>query len=99
MKMYAEPGMNQHPIMRGNSRKYRIKSRYGNILEIEPLKQLGINLSVANLQEYALSQGITTAYNSMTQAQKTMLRYNYLLSVTGDQQGDFARTAGRLCAA
>nr|DAH13745.1 MAG TPA: hypothetical protein [Caudoviricetes sp.] len=24
--------MNQHPIMRGNSRKYRIKSRYGNII-------------------------------------------------------------------
>nr|DAH74432.1 MAG TPA: hypothetical protein [Caudoviricetes sp.] len=32
MKRYAEPGMNQHPIMRGNSRKYRIKSRYGNII-------------------------------------------------------------------
>lgn len=30
--MYAEPGMNRHPIMRGNSRKYRIKSRYDNIL-------------------------------------------------------------------
>lgn len=94
MKRYAEPGMNQHPIMRGNSRKYRIKSRYGNKLEIEPLKQLGINLSIANLQEYALSQGITTAYNSMTQAQKTMLRYNYIMSVTSAQQGDFARTAG-----
>ena len=80
--------------MRGNSRKYRIKSRYGNKLEIEPLKQLGINLSVANLQEYALSQGITTAYNSMTQAQKTMLRYNYIMSATSAQQGDFARTSG-----
>lgn len=30
--MYAEPGMNQHTIMRGNSRKYRIKSRYDNKL-------------------------------------------------------------------
>nr|DAH74431.1 MAG TPA: hypothetical protein [Caudoviricetes sp.] len=35
----------------------------------------------------------------MTQAQKTMLRYNYIMSVTSAQQGDFARTAGRLCAA
>ena len=70
------------------------KIRAGISGEIEPLKQLGINLSVANLQEYALSQGITTAYNSMTQAQKTMLRYNYIMSVTSAQQGDFARTAG-----
>ena len=75
------------------------KIRAGISGEIEPLKQLGINLSIANLQEYALSQGITTAYNSMTQAQKTMLRYNYIMSVTSAQQGDFARTAGRLCAA
>ena len=70
------------------------KIRAGISGEIEPLKQLGINLSVANLQEYALSQGITTTYNSMTQAQKTMLRYNYIMSVTSAQQGDFARTAG-----
>lgn len=41
-----------------------------------------------------MSQGITTTYNSMTQAQKTMLRYNYIMSVTSAQQGDFARTAG-----
>ena len=70
------------------------KLRAGISGEIEPLKQLGINLSIVNLQEYALSQGITTAYNSMTQAQKTMLRYNYIMSVTSAQQGDFARTAG-----
>ncbi|MDO5539405.1 MAG: hypothetical protein Q4F83_04945 [Eubacteriales bacterium] len=70
------------------------KIRAGISGEIEPLKQLGINMSVANMEAFALSQGITTAYNSMTQAEKAILRYNYLLSVTGDQQGDFARTAG-----
>lgn len=71
---------------------YKIRS--GIAGQVMPLRQLGINLSVANLEAYALSQGITTSYNSMTQAQKVMLRYNYLLSVTGDQQGDFARTSG-----
>lgn len=71
---------------------YKIRSGISG--EIEPLKQLGINMSVANMEAYALSQGITKSYNSMTQAEKTMLRYNYLLSVTGDQQGDFARTSG-----
>ena len=68
-------------------------------MEVEPLRQLGINMSVANIEAYALSQGITASYDSMTQAEKTLLRYNYLLSVTGDQQGDFAKTSGRPCAA
>ena len=70
------------------------KLRSGISGEVEPLKQLGINLSIANLQSYALSQGITTSYNSMSQAEKVLLRYNYILSVTGDAQGDFARTSG-----
>ena len=62
--------------------------------ETEPLKQLGINMSVANMEAYALSQGIDKSYNSMTQAEQAILRYNYLLDVTGDAQGDFARTSG-----
>ena len=70
------------------------KIRAGISGEIEPLRQLGINMSVANMEAYALSQGITTSYNAMTQAEKVALRYNYLMSVTGDVQGDFARTSG-----
>lgn len=69
------------------------KIRAGISGETEPLKQLGINMSVANLEAYALSQGITKAYNSMSQTEQAMLRYNYLLSVTADAQGDFARTS------
>lgn len=68
------------------------KIRSGISGETEPLKQLGINMSVANLEAYALSQGITTAYNKMSQAEQVMLRYNYLMSTTADAQGDFART-------
>ena len=75
------------------------KIRSGISGEIEPLRQLGINLSVANMEAYALSRGITTSYNAMSQAEKVALRYNYLMSATGDVQGDFARTSGRLCAA
>ncbi len=69
------------------------KIRSGISGETEPLKQLGINLSVANLEAYALSQGITKSYNSMTQQEQALLRYNYLLNVTADAQGDFARTS------
>jgi len=51
---------------------------------------LGIDLSVATLKEYALAQGIDKSWTSMTQAEKVMLRYRYLMDQTGAQQGDFA---------
>lgn len=70
------------------------KIRAGISGETEPLKQLGINMSVANMEAYALSKGIKTAYKDMDQATQTTLRYNYLLSVSKDAQGDFARTQG-----
>ena len=70
------------------------KIRAGISGETEPLKQLGINLSVANLEQYALTQGIRKSYDAMTQQEQALLRYNYLLSVTADAQGDFARTSG-----
>lgn len=69
------------------------KIRAGISGETEPLKQLGINMSVANMEAYAMSQGITKSYNAMTQAEQALLRYNYLMSVTSDAQGDFARTS------
>lgn len=69
------------------------KIRSGISGETEPLKQWGINLSVANMEAYALSKGIQKSYEKMNQAEQTLLRYNYLLSVTKDAQGDFARTS------
>lgn len=69
------------------------KIRSGISGETEPLKQLGINMSVANLEAYAMSKGITTAFQNMSQADQALLRYNYLLSVTADAQGDFSRTS------
>ena len=69
------------------------KLRAGITGEIEPLRQLGINLSAANLEQFRLSQGIDTAYNAMTEAEKAVLRYNYILSQTADAQGDFSRTS------
>lgn len=56
-----------------------------------PLKELGINMNVANLEAFAMSQGIKKSWQEMSQAEQTMLRYKYLLSVTGDAQGDFSR--------
>lgn len=69
------------------------KIRAGISGETEPLKQLGINLSVANIEQFALTKGIKKSYNAMTQQEQALLRYQYLLSVTADAQGDFAKTS------
>lgn len=62
--------------------------------ETESLKKFGVVMSQANLDAFALSQGITKSYNSMSQAEKVMLRYQYVMKATSQAQGDFARTSG-----
>lgn len=64
------------------------KIRSGISGETEPLKQLGINMSVANLEAYALTQCITKQYKEMNQAEQAALRYSYLMSVSADAQGE-----------
>lgn len=68
------------------------KLRSGISGETEPLKAIGINMSVANLQAYALAEGIKKPYAQMTQGEQTQLRYNYLMNATKDAQGDFGKT-------
>lgn len=58
-----------------------------------PLRQLGIDMTETAVSAYAMSHGFETSYNDMSTAEKTMMRYKYLMSVTADAQGDFARTA------
>ena len=61
--------------------------------ETETLKNFGIVMTEANLEAYALSQGITKSYNAMSQAEKVALRYSFVLNATKGAQGDFARTS------
>lgn len=61
--------------------------------ETEPLKALGINMNIVNLEAYAMSQGITKAYQEMTLAEQTILRYNYILAKSKDAHSDFAKTS------
>ena len=70
------------------------KLRSGITGETEPLKSLGVVMTVANLEAYRLSRGITTSYQSMSEAQKVALRYNFILDTLSDAQGDFAKTQG-----
>lgn len=62
--------------------------------ETEPLRRYGLDLSFATVQAWALSRGIDADMQSMTQAEKTMLRYQYVLANTGAATGDFQRTIG-----
>ena len=69
------------------------KIRSGISGETEPLKQLGINMSVANLNAFALQQGLSKTFEQMNQGEQTVLRYQYLMQATADAQGDFSRTS------
>lgn len=69
------------------------KIRSGISGETEPLKALGINMSVTNLEAYRLAQGLKKPYNQMSQSEQVMLRYNYLFEQTADAQGDFSKTS------
>lgn len=61
--------------------------------ETEALKKYGIVMTEANLQQYAYTKGIKEKVSEMTQAEKVMLRYNFVMDQTKNAQGDFARTS------
>jgi hypothetical protein len=60
--------------------------------ETETLKQFGIVMTEANLQQFAYTQGISSKISAMSQAEKVQLRYNYVMQQTALAQGDFVRT-------
>ena len=60
--------------------------------ELEPLRRLGYDLSVARLEQERLNLGIDKSVSSMTQAEKSQLRYYAMLTQVTKVQGDMART-------
>lgn len=60
---------------------------------VVPLRAYGLDLTQATLKQFAMNNGLNANIDSMTQAEKTMLRYQYVMSQTTMAQGDFARTA------
>lgn len=59
--------------------------------ETEALKKFGVVMTQTNLEEFAKKFG--KAYNEMSQGEKVMTRYAYVMNATKDAQGDFARTS------
>lgn len=70
------------------------KLRSGMAGMVTPLRQLGINMTIANLESFAMASGITKSWQAMSQSEQMILRYAFLLKNTGDMQGDFAKTQG-----
>lgn len=60
--------------------------------EIEPLRRLGYAIDEASLKQVALNHGITQSITTMTQAQKSQLRYIAIMEQSGNAMGDLART-------
>lgn len=60
---------------------------------VEPLRIYGLDLTEATLKEWAMKQGLDANIQSMSQAEKTMLRYQYVMSQSVAAHNDFAKTA------
>lgn len=64
--------------------------------QADALKSLGVSMDDNVLKQYALSNGYTSIYDDMTQAEKAQLRYNYILEKSKSAQGNFAINSGNL---
>lgn len=67
--------------------------RSGLVGETEPLRRFGIVLTETQLEAWALAKGIKANVQTMTEAEKVQLRYQFILDRTTDVQGDAVRTA------
>lgn len=62
--------------------------------ETESLKQFGVVMTEVNLEAYSLAKGMGKAYSEMSQAEKVIVRYNYVMEQLAYVQGDATKTAG-----
>lgn len=60
---------------------------------IAPLRRYGLDLTQATLSEWAMKNGLDSNIKSMTQAEKVLLRYNYVIANSKAAMGDFAKTS------
>lgn len=62
----------------------------------EPLRKFGIDLSAANVEAYALENGIGDGTGALTEQEKVLARYGLIMQQTAITQGDFANTSDSL---
>lgn len=61
--------------------------------QARPLRKFGIDLTEATVQTWALNHGMQVNMKTMTQQQKTLLRYQYVMSSADKTMNDFRRTS------
>lgn len=69
-----------------------LKLQSGLAGELEPLRRIGFDLSVARLQQEAYTLGINKKVSAMTQAEKAELRYHAIMTQVTTSHKDMART-------
>ncbi|NIQ91019.1 MAG: hypothetical protein GWM98_04715 [Nitrospinaceae bacterium] len=67
--------------------------RAGLTGEAEPLKRFGVVMNQDTLAAFALSRGIQKNVKDMSIAEKTALRYAFIVDVTSQAHGDAAKTS------
>jgi hypothetical protein len=72
------------------------KLRSGLVGEVEPLRTLGINLTMVAVKAKAVEMGLADASGEVSQAALLQARYALILEQSSNAQGDFARTSGGL---
>ena len=77
-KDYAEVAEDLESVMTGMTR---------------PLRKYGLDLTNATLKEWAMANGMKANLKTMTQSEKTMLRYQYVMANMGHVMNDYAITA------
>lgn len=61
--------------------------------ETESLKELGVVMTQTALDEYALNNGFGKTTSEMSEQEKVLLRYQFVMSTLADASGDFERTS------
>lgn len=61
--------------------------------ETESLKELGVVMTETQLKAFAMSKGIDKPLKEMTEHEKVLLRYSFVMEKLNHAQGDFARTS------
>ena len=59
----------------------------------QPLRDIGVEMTEAAVSAYAMANGYETAFDKMSESEKLLVRYQYLMSKTSLAQGDFAKTS------
>lgn len=69
---------------------YKLRSIFTG--ETEALKDLGVVMTQANLQQYAMANGMNSNIQAMSQAERVALQYSFVMNSLKLAQGDFLRT-------